>query len=802
MAAKNSGKQAKKDIADIVSAQTEETEGWFANGLHRFIIVFSVMWFAIVAIYITSFFGWDNLFSMLPNEFSGFMATITLPLAIVWVIMAYIDRGNSYKNETRMLRDSLSQIIFPDSDGSAATKMIAEAIKSQVSELKEVTRDVCAQSDVIKRDLTDRVEDLKQLAEALDKYSSQTMSELNVEIQKLVDNFGYVTEKATGATADFRVNTMQMKEDSEKLVNILTPMVNQMVTAAERVKEVVDVNNENIARAQEQLNTYSETSQLAIGRIIESWSERGENLEKTFLRTSENCEELFRRLDSGISHIESSIMEQKQVVETQSALIEKNSGYLDNKLGEYGKLISLEVEAMINRSGTLEANIQKQLKTIREASAQTTEAFSSLGNNITEKRKILETESLQVINNINLTVNSLGEEMKHLHEFYEKTKDKNSDFSNVFNMVSQGLKEIETSLATNIGALQDKTAEILADFQKVNATVTDNITQVNGAVSDNVAKLVESSNVMSEQSKANADLLIQQDTYLKKAMAKLDNISSKLHNQQETYMSNTIVKLDSISSKLQDQQETYINNTIAGIEDVSNKLRHQQEASIKGILENIRTMSAQLQTQQSDYVSATMANLDSISSKISVLNKGLQATGKELGTTLGVYERKISDFDDKLIKQLGFLKERYDQTQQQMNEYNQKQKEAGIDRFMKTSADIIQELESISIDVNAIFNKNGNKDDDLWKKYYDGDKGVFVRHLAKNMTKKEILAIQEDYAKKADFRIIVDKYLDDFNSLINVARENERASTLLALISGSDIGKVYYILAKALGKVN
>ncbi|MBO6281586.1 MAG: hypothetical protein J6N49_03540, partial [Alphaproteobacteria bacterium] len=197
-----------------------------------------------------------------------------------------------------------------------------------------------------------------------------------------------------------------------------------------------------------------------------------------------------------------------------------------------------------------------------------------------------------------------------------------------------------------------------------------------------------------------------------------------------------------------------------------------------------------------------MANLDSISSKISVLNKGLQATGKELGTTLGVYERKISDFDDKLIKQLGFLKERYDQTQQQMNEYNQKQKEAGIDRFMKTSADIIQELESISIDVNAIFNKNGNKDDDLWKKYYDGDKGVFVRHLAKNMTKKEILAIQEDYAKKADFRIIVDKYLDDFNSLINVARENERASTLLALISGSDIGKVYYILAKALGKVN
>lgn len=561
MAAKNVKQSKKEAMNNFISAQNEEEkEGWFANGLHRFIIVFSVMWFAIVAVYITSFFGWDNLFSMLPNEFSGFMAGITLPLAIVWVIMAYIDRGTNFKNETQMLRASLNQAIFPDSNGSEATKMIADAIKSQVAELKEVTRDVCAQSDVIKRDLTERVQELQQLATALDKYSSQTMSELNVEIKKLIDNFSFVTEKATSATADFRVNTMQMKDDSEKLVNLLTPMVNQMVTAAERVKEVVDVNNENIAHAQEQLNKYSETSKSAIGHIIETWAEKGENLQKAFLRTSENCEELFRRLDSGISHIESSITEQRQVVETQSALIDKNSTYLDNKLGEYGKLISLEVEAMVARSGTLETNIQAQIKNLHEATEQVTQALSALGNGISDKRKLLETESLQMVNNINMTISNLAEEIKHVSESYEKT-------------------------------------------------------------------------------------------------------------------------------------------------------------------------------------------------------------------------------------------------QKQMLDYSQKYKEANIDKFMKTSAEIIQEMETLAIDVNSIFNKSG-KEDELWKKYYDGDHAVFTRFLANNMSKKEILTLREDYEKKADFRLIVDKYLDDFNSLIAVARENERASTLLALISGSNIGKIYYILARALGKVN
>ena len=217
----NYGNRASYDV-DIETAQ----ESWFTNGLHRFIIVLSVIWFGIVAVYITKFFGWDNLFSMMPNEFSGFMAGIILPIAIVWVVMAYIDRGSSFKQETQMLRDSLNQVIFPDSNGDAASKMIAEAIKSQVIELKDVTRDACAQADVIKRDLTERVADLKQLVGALDSYSSQAMHDLNDEVKKLIDSFSFVAEKAATVSSDFRVNSMQMKDDSEKLVNIIKPMVN------------------------------------------------------------------------------------------------------------------------------------------------------------------------------------------------------------------------------------------------------------------------------------------------------------------------------------------------------------------------------------------------------------------------------------------------------------------------------------------------------------------------------------------------------------------------------------------------
>ena len=702
MSAKNPEKKLKKAEKTENFTLPEQPESWFANGLHRFMIVFSVMWFGIVAVYITKFFGWDNLFSMVPNEFSGFMAGITLPLAIVWVVMAYIDRGSSFRNETQMLRNSLNQIIFPDSNGNAATKMIADAIKAQVSDLKETTRDVCAQADVIKRDLSDRITEMKSLAGELDTYSSQTMQELNSEIKKLVDNFTFVAEKAASTTADFRVNTLQIREDSEQLSNIMKPMVNEMVTAAENIKEVVNVNNENIAKAQAQLNNYSESSQLAIGRIIESWAEKGENLEKTFLRTAENCEELFHRLDSGISHIETSINEQKTVVEKQSAILDKNSGYLDKKLGEYGKLISLEVEAMIERSNTLEQNIQSQMKSIRDVSSQTEEIFGQLGTDISDKRQLLETEGSRMVNNIHLTVGNLGEEVTRLQNFYKNTQDKNSEMGKLFTSVSQTLKEMEDSLSASVDNFNEKAGNII-----------NQLNETNGLVSGNIGKLSETAEIITGQSKTNAGLLIEQD----------------------------------------------------------------------------------------EYVNKSLASLKQISSQISSLNKDMTATAGSLGKTLSSYENKMAAFNKVVGEHLTSLNDNYDKTQKQYDEFNQKFKVASIDTFMKNSADIISELETISIDINSIFNKTGD-DEALWKKYYEGDHSVFVRYLSKNMTKKEVIAVREDYEKKPDFRVVVDKYLDDFNSLIEAARSNNRASTLLALISGSDIGKVYYILSRALGKVN
>jgi len=245
----------------------------------------------------------------------------------------------------------------------------------------------------------------------------------------------------------------------------------------------------------------------------------------------------------------------------------------------------------------------------------------------------------------------------------------------------------------------------------------------------------------------------------------------------------------------------------SGILDKFNEINQQVSGNISRLSESTDKIAEQSKaglgiiSEQNTSIKDVMGNLNQITAGIVAANKKLAQTGTEISDTLQKYESKMSTFGKAVDSHLANLRDGYEKTEKQVDEFNKKFKSASMDTFMRNSSDIISELETLSIDINAVFNKT-DKDDALWKKYYEGDHGAFVRYLSKNMTKKQVVAVKDDYENNQNFRVLVDKYLSDFEALVAAARENERAGTLLALISGSDIGKVYYILARALGKIN
>ena len=225
----------RKNKAENPSVE-ENDNTWLGSNLYRLMLVVTVVWFAIVLIYITQFFGWSNLFLMMPDEFGGFLAGATLPLALIWVGMAYVDRSAAFKREAKFLRAYMNQLVYPEEGGAATAKAMSEAIRSQVSELQEVTKLAMSQTSMIKKELDERVDDFASLVRVLDNYSTKSIVELTNGVKTLTKSFDGVTDKAFKTTKDLNNCISEFSEVAGRLQGDINGIVDNLLPGMHEIK--------------------------------------------------------------------------------------------------------------------------------------------------------------------------------------------------------------------------------------------------------------------------------------------------------------------------------------------------------------------------------------------------------------------------------------------------------------------------------------------------------------------------------------------------------------------------------------
>ena len=223
------------------NVEIEENQSWLNNNLHKLMIGVSVVWFAIVLIYITQFFGWSNLFLMMPDEFGGFLAGVTLPLAIIWVVMAYIDRGSSFKQEAKFLRAYMNQLVYPEDGAPQTAKAMADAIRSQVVELQQVSKLAHEQTSQIKDAIKNNVDDFAKLVSKLDNYSTKTIVELSDGVKFLMGNFENILNKAQVSTDNFAKLNQEFIEGSNGVEASIGSLFDKIVPKMKEINDMTSV---------------------------------------------------------------------------------------------------------------------------------------------------------------------------------------------------------------------------------------------------------------------------------------------------------------------------------------------------------------------------------------------------------------------------------------------------------------------------------------------------------------------------------------------------------------------------------
>ena len=128
------------------------------------------------------------------------------------------------------------------------------------------------------------------------------------------------------------------------------------------------------------------------------------------------------------------------------------------------------------------------------------------------------------------------------------------------------------------------------------------------------------------------------------------------------------------------------------------------------------------------------------------------------------------------------------------NHLNLKEKQ-NQDLLVEASS-IVGQLQQFSVELAHLFSPKN--EEELWKRYYAGDKAVFMRHLRDEIKITKAEKIRKLYRENMAFQTTVNHYMQAFEQMTYEAKENSADTPLLGVLVGSDVGRLYMVLAEVI----
>ena len=110
----------------------------------------------------------------------------------------------------------------------------------------------------------------------------------------------------------------------------------------------------------------------------------------------------------------------------------------------------------------------------------------------------------------------------------------------------------------------------------------------------------------------------------------------------------------------------------------------------------------------------------------------------------------------------------------------------------------IDSLDSLAVDIARMIDHDAAAE--LWDRYKRGERSVFTRKLYTMQGQKAFEEIRKRYRGDGDFKRTVDRYIGEFERLLEEVSRDDRGQMLARTYLTSETGKVYTMLAHAAGR--
>jgi hypothetical protein len=108
-------------------------------------------------------------------------------------------------------------------------------------------------------------------------------------------------------------------------------------------------------------------------------------------------------------------------------------------------------------------------------------------------------------------------------------------------------------------------------------------------------------------------------------------------------------------------------------------------------------------------------------------------------------------------------------------------------------------LESLSLDIGRLMDRNLATE--MWDRYQRGEAKAFSKRLYTPAGQKAFDEVSRKYRSDRNFKQTVDRYIEEFERLLDEVARDERGSAALRSHLVSETGLVYTLLAHAAGRL-
>lgn len=333
-----------------------ETRAFWKRPLYITAFILSGLWVWAAVDYFISVGWWTTRYRLSPAEFVGFVSSQILPLALIWFVVAWVDRRHQLERESRQLRAYMSQLFIPSEEGARYTQTLTDALKEQIAQFRDVFERVADQTSSVRDQMRQWIKDLAVVIDHVDTKTVKAMEDMAHHVQSLAQS----TEKANESTATITHNLASRAE----LLQVTSDKVSRQMGT------VAGILNENMAHidhlSDEMLKITDKTHQ-----IVDSMDASAEAFEKH------------------IDKMDGLLIQYSQQTDTGNAKLFENAEKILTILKTQGSLLDQEIEKILHKVDNAQKSMIEQSNYLSDVANEAAGQVSKVGAGLTAQAELL-----------------------------------------------------------------------------------------------------------------------------------------------------------------------------------------------------------------------------------------------------------------------------------------------------------------------------------------------------------------------------------------------------------------------------